>query len=356
MIMRELENMHITSGQSYRQLCEMAGVSVQSYMRWKERAQRGAEVAAAPGPKKVEPLDVAGLYEAIGQMAHGRKRTQGTGRLFQQYRDQISRRDFFHLVDETRRELLHDRLTEQMRLEWCCPGLVWAIDGTQQHGRMIYGVRDLGSKYRTGSLSGEMLRNEEGKMDGSKIAAGLEALFKRYGAPLFLKRDNEGILNVMEIDAVLEKYYVMPLNSPHEYPQYNGSMEQSQNEVQRHLENLIGTDHTDREFVLAVDLTDHDLNHNPRRSNGGLTACEVFTRRRDNLREYDRKKRQEVYGQLKENAVRIVTKLQLNSKNAQAAQTAWRIVVRAWLIENGLVTVKQNGKVSPYFLKFCSHN
>jgi hypothetical protein len=208
-----------------------------------------------------------------------------------------------------------------------------------------------------------MLRNEEGRMDGSKIAIWLEELFVRYGAPLFLKRDNAGILNVREIDEVLERHYVLPLNSPHEYPQYNGSMEQSQNEFKRHLENLIGIDYTAREFMLAAELTDHELNHNPRRSNGGLTACEVFARRHDNLREYDRRKRQEVYGQLKENAVRIATKLQLNpalrgmnSKNAQAAQTAWRIVVRAWLIENGLVTVKQNGKVSPYFLSFCSHN
>jgi hypothetical protein len=334
----------------------MAGVSVQSYMRWKERAQRGAEVVAAPGPKKVEPLDVAGLNEAIGQLAHGRKRTHGTGVLFQQYHDRISRRAFLSLVEETRQEFLHDRLAEQMRLEWRCPGLVWAIDGTKQHGRMIYGVRDLGSKYRAGSLRGETLLNEDGKMDGSKIAAGMETLFKRHGAPLFLKRDNEGILNDREVDAVLERYYVMPLNSPHEYPQYNGSMEQSQNEVQRHLKNLIGAEHTDREFMLAVDLTDHDLNHNPRRSNGGLTACEVFARRRDHLRKYNRRKRQEVYGQLKENAVRIVTKMQLNSINVQAAQTAWRIVVRAWLIENGLVKVKQKGKVSPYFLKFCSHN
>ena len=124
--MRELENMHITSDQSYRQLCEMAGVSVQSYMRWKERAQRGAEVVAAPGPKKVEPLDVAGLNEAIGQLAHGRKRTHGTGVLFQQYHDRISRRAFLSLVEETRQEFLHDRLAEQMRLEWRCPGLVWA--------------------------------------------------------------------------------------------------------------------------------------------------------------------------------------------------------------------------------------
>jgi hypothetical protein len=250
----------------------------------------------------------------------------------------------------------HDREAELMRLDWCCPGLVWAIDGTKWHGRMIYGVRDLGSKYRIGSLSDELLMNAEGKIDGSKIAAGLEALFERYGAPLFLKRDNEGLLNVREIDAVLERYYVLPLNSPHEYPQYNGSMEQSQNELKQHLENLIGNDHTAREFLLAVDLTDYDLNHNPRRSNGGLTACEVFTKRRDNLREYNHKKRQEVYGQLKENAVRILSKMQLNSTDAQAAQTAWRIVARTWLIENGLVTVKQYGKVSPYFLKSCSHN
>jgi hypothetical protein len=105
-----------------------------------------------------------------------------------------------------------------------------------------------------------------------------------------------------------------------------------------------------------VELTGHDLNPNSRRSNGGLTACEVFARRRENLRCYDRRKRQEVYGQLKENAVRIAAKLQLNSTSAPAAQTAWHVVVRAWLIENGLVTVKQYGKVSPYFLNFCSHN
>lgn len=356
MIMRELEQMRETSGQSYRRLCELAGVSLPSYMRWKERAQRGAAVIAAPGPKKVEPLDVDGLYEAIAQLAHGRKRTHGTVELFRQYHDQVSRRDFSRLVVEARREIQHDLATEQMRLEWCCPGLVWAIDGTEWHGQTIYGVRDLGSKYKTKSLSGEMLRNEEGRMDGAKIAIGLEELFDRYGAPLFLKRDNAGILNVPDINAVMERHYVMPLNSPHEYPQYNGSMEQSQNEFKRHLENLIGTEYTDREFALAVDLTDHDLNHNPRRSNGGLTACEVFARRRDNLREYDRRKRQEVYGQLKENAVRILAKLQLSSTNAQSAQTAWRIVVRAWLIENGLVTVKQYGKVSPYFLNFCSHN
>lgn len=354
--MRELEYAHETSGQSYSRLCDLAGVSLQSYMRWKERARRGAEVVVTPGPKKVEPLDVAGLYEAIGQLAHGRKRTHGTGMLFQQYHDQISRRDFLRRVDETRRELWHDRMAEQMRLEWCCPGLVWAIDGTEWQGQMIYGVRDLGSKYRVGSLSGETLRNEDGKMDGSKIAVGLEALFGKYGAPLFLKRDNEGILNVRDISAVMEQCYVMPLNSPHEYPQYNGSMEQSQSELQRHLENLIGADYTAREFLLAVDLTDHHLNHNPRRSNGGLTACEVFARRRDNLRDYDRKKRQEVYGLLKENAVRILAKMQWDSTDAQAAQTAWRIVVRAWLLENGLVTIKQYGKVSPCFLSFCSHN
>jgi len=66
----------------------------------------------------------------------------------------------------------------------------------------------------------------------------------------------------------------------------------------------------------------------------------------------DRKKRQEMYGQLKENAVRTLAKLQLNSTDAQTAQTAWRIVVRTWL-ENGLVTIKHNtGKCHPVFQYF----
>ena len=42
----------------------------------------------------------------------------------------------------------------------------------------------------------------------------LAKLFRRHGAPLFLKRDNGSPLNHAAVNAVLAEFGVIPLNSP----------------------------------------------------------------------------------------------------------------------------------------------
>jgi hypothetical protein len=63
------------------------------------------------------------------------------------------------------------------------------------------------------------------QLAGGSIAAHLEKLFREHGAPLFLKRDNGSPFNCHEVDAVLARFGVLPLNNPPYYPRYNGAEE-----------------------------------------------------------------------------------------------------------------------------------
>jgi hypothetical protein len=47
----------------------------------------------------------------------------------------------------------------------------------------------------------------------SGLAAFLEAAFKEHGPPLFFKRDNGSPFNCCEVDQVLARHWVLPLNS-----------------------------------------------------------------------------------------------------------------------------------------------
>jgi len=50
---------------------------------------------------------------------------------------------------------------------------------------------------------------------------------------LFLKRDNGSKLNSKEVAEVLQKYKVIPLNSPAYFPQYNGAQREAKKELDR---------------------------------------------------------------------------------------------------------------------------
>jgi len=52
---------------------------------------------------------------------------------------------------------------------------------------------------------------------GEEVAGYLSDKFDRYGAPLVLKRDNEGNMNHRGINDVLSESFVLPLNSPEYY-------------------------------------------------------------------------------------------------------------------------------------------
>ncbi len=102
----------------------------------------------------------------------------------------------------------------------------WAMDDT--HGFTdkqglkvwIHNIQDLGSQYILPPVTGRIL-------SGEAVALNLRTLFKRFGAPLFLKRDNGKNLCAKEVDEVLKEFGVIALNSPPYYSQYNGSVEQA---------------------------------------------------------------------------------------------------------------------------------
>jgi hypothetical protein len=69
-----------------------------------------------------------------------------------------------------------------------------------------------------------------------EISGYLTATFNRFGAPLFVKRDNGSNLNHTAVNDVLIEYFVMPVNSPVQYPPYNGAIEEAQTELKIGLE------------------------------------------------------------------------------------------------------------------------
>jgi transposase InsO family protein len=128
-------------------------------------------------------------------------------------------------------------------------------------------ANNLASRYRFRPLVTD-------RFDGRQIAAHLEGLFRQHGAPLLLKRDNGSPFNHHQVDEVLARFGVLPLNNPPHYPQYNGDIEKSIRDFKAAL--ALRQSRSCDAFTLAVEVTAHELNHHSGRCLRGRTACAVF--------------------------------------------------------------------------------
>ena len=223
-------------------LAPLVSVPVRTLVRWRGRARRGKALAEKPGPSKVGSFRFATLIRRILNLSHGRKRTRGAGALYAKYENKFSRRDFNALVEYVRWEVNKTTGAMARRITWNDPRLVWAMDdadvnhvGDGGHGH-INVIHDLGSQYTLRVLGASCLA------DGWKIAATLEELFKQHGPPLVMKMDNGSNLNHHAVLSILDKYGVIPLNSPAHYPPYNGAIEHKQGEINDELYRWIGDD------------------------------------------------------------------------------------------------------------------
>ena len=154
---------------------------------------------------------------------------------------------------------------------------------------MIHHVRDLGSKYKFPPLVAR-------SMTGARVAEHLEGLFKRYGPPVVLKRDNGADLNSAEVNAVLREYRVLPLNSPEHYPPYNGSIEEAQKELKeclRRWQACSKSEVSEEAIQQWVQLSAHDLNHKARRCLSGKNLCTVFFNEKEKYT-YHKRQRQDI--------------------------------------------------------------
>lgn len=301
-----------------------------------------------PGPKKVIPPDWKALWRDVGDLRHGRKRTAGAEALWWRHGDRISRRAFREEVRRRRLEEHRMRAAAMRRIEWRVPGAVWSLDDTGSKRRgYVHQVQDLASRYKFPPPAGNEMPH------GEEVAGNLERLFERHGAPLVIKRDNGGNLNHGAVDALLDRYLVIPLNSPPYWPGYNGGIERAQRELAEETRLMEGQGSaTDLGHGQHARLSVERLNHRRRPCLGGRTSCEVFCTGREGMRKYNRRRRREAMEAIE--ALFLKELDQVRRMSRRTVDAAWRRAVENWLLSEGIITVKNPKSVTPLSVKAVS--
>ena len=339
------------TGMPYGMICKTLQLSLASFKRWRYRIRGSMVLIHPPGPKKVEPFDPC-LDTEIRLLDHGVKRSAGTNGLYQRYRFSVSRRELGRMVEQVRHDLVVDHRRHLRRIEWRRPGIAWAMDGTEYDVGLackvyLCNMQDLSSRYKFLPLAGEYPVGEE-------IAGYLSEKFDRYGAPLVLKRDNEGNLNHGAVNQVLEEFFILPLNSPAYYAPYNGAIEESQREVKRCLRDKLTLGLTDCSDHLSAyaEAAVNDLNHRHRPCLNGRTSCQVFFESA-NKPAFTKRQRREIYDSIMEKVERILSAMKQSGQAIR--ELAWRIALESWLRSKGYINVHINQKCHPILSPFLAH-
>lgn len=338
--MGRIEALHGETAWPFRALCGLTGPPYPTLMRWRLRVRLKEPPIKVPGPKKVLPPDWEALRREIGLLKHGGKRTAGTGMLWRRYSDRISRRAFQEEVRTQRLEEHRRRAAEMRRIEWRAPGAVWSMDdtGSKRKG-YVHQVQDLASRYKFPPPAGNALPH------GEEVAENLERLFKRYGPPLVIKRDNGGNLSHSAVEELLDRHMVIPLNSPPCYPSYNGGIERAQRELDE--EARLMQDHgamQKLEQSQRARLSVESLNHRRRPCLHGRTSCEVFCAGREGLRKYNKRRRREAFEAI--DSLSLVELEKAHRITRRTVNAAWRHAVENWLLSEKIITVSQPKSVT----------
>jgi hypothetical protein len=331
------------TGMPYQAICEAVRVPYSNHVRWLSRRKRYDALVRPPGPRKVGRPDFGRLKTEIMALRHGKQRTLGTGELYSRYASGLSRRDLNRLVEAARYDLNVLHVQNERRLEWLVPNTCWVIDITEHShpdgkiGKVFYShMQDMASRYKFNPKGGEIPCGEE-------VSGYLAGIIHRFGAPLFLKRDNGGNLNHGAVDDVLAEHFIIPINSPPYYPPYNGAIEEAQTELKTGLDEKLrsrpacGYEHLE----MYAATVENDLNHKPRPCLGGRNSCQVYFASKQSFSKWERRDAYEWITNLRNDILCGTIDVQ--------PEAAWRIAVEKWLIKNNMIRVTINGKVSPNF-------
>jgi hypothetical protein len=232
------------------------------------------------------------------------------------------------------------------------PGVAWAMDGTEYDVGLackvyLCNMQDLGSRYKFLPLAG-------GYPVGEEIAGYLSEKFDRYGAPLVLKRDNEGNMNHSVVNEVLEEFFILSLNSPEYYAPYNGAIEESQKELKSCLREKLALGLPEYRDHLAAyaEAAVNDLNHRIRPCLNGRTSCQVFFESA-NKPVFMKRERREIYDSIMEKVERILSAMEQSAQDTR--ELAWRIALESWLRSKGYIKVYINQKCHPILPPFLAH-
>ena len=352
-MMEIIEEIKGKTGMPYGMICRAMRIPLATLGRWRRRKKENRPLLNRPGPKKVAPFDPSTLEAEIRLLNHGPKRSEGVTKLYGRYQGSLSRRELSRMVGQVRQEVTADHRKNLRRIEWLVPGVVWAMDVTEDDLGMagkihLQNTQDLGSRYKFPPLSGQCPVGEE-------VAGYLSEKFCRFGPPLFLKRDNGGNLNHGSVNGVLAEFFVLPLNSPVYYAPYNGAIEESQRELKACLREKLIADLPGPEnhsMVAYAEAAAHDLNHRLRPCLNGKTSCQVFFSPGERP-VFSKLERREIYDILRERVERIL--MSMNQFDKSVREAAWRIAVEFYLQSKGFIKVHIPRKVSPNLTPiFCS--
>jgi len=336
----------------YKMICKTLRLPLGSFNRWRCRIRKGLVLINRPGPKKVASFDSSVLDAEIRSLSHGGKRSTGTTGLYQRHHLSLSRRELGRMVERARQDLWADYRRHLRRIEWLIPGVAWAMDGTEYDvglaGKVyLCNMQDLSSRYKFLPMAGEHPVGEE-------IAGYLSEKFDRYGAPLVLKRDNEGNMNHAAVNGVLEEFFILPLNSPGYYAPYNGAIEESQRELKSCLREklVLGWPDCSDHLAAYAEAAVNDLNHRIRPCLNGRTSCQVFFESTNKL-VFTKRERREIYDSIVEKAERILSAMKQPTQAIR--ELAWRIALESWLRSKGYIRVYINQKCHPILPPFLAH-
>jgi transposase InsO family protein len=161
-----------------------------------------------------------------------------------------------------------------VRYEITASNVMWSEDGTgfRQGGRKqeLLVVQDEHSRLK---LNWDLA---SGPATAKEVYDYLDQAFTKYGAPLVLKHDGDGIFHTPEIAKLLEKYGVLDLTSPAYHPGYNGKQERSMRDIKSY-ERALRKHGAGGSLKERICVTMKDLNEDrPRPVLGGRTAQVVY--------------------------------------------------------------------------------
>lgn len=211
--------------------------------------------------------------------------------------------------------------------------------GTSRKGK-IHHVRDAASRYDLTLLPAASL-------PGKEVARNLEELIELHGPPLVVKRDNGSNLNAEEVNEVLERHAIIPLNSPPRYPRYNGGIERGQGEVKGELDAFPAeVPIVSPEGKERLGWMKETLAHRPRPCLGGGTPDQAFQSGQERMAWYTKDRRHAALEHIEQMSAEIIRREGIRTKRGMAS--AWRRAVETWLLQEGIITIERGESVTPF--------
>lgn len=313
-----------------------AQLAPSSFNRYCSRLRDGVDIVQKRGRKTVE-LDVHEyVRELLGELGKKKKKRRrrfarpknGNSRF-----EKLSQWEQRRLSKEVTRQYNAAAQLETSTLAWCEPHLVWSMDISEYNfNGIIFNVlqvMDLGSRIKFEPL----LKYKD--FTAVEVAEHLEFLMKKYGPPLFLKRDNGGNLGGDPIGEILKFFAVIPYNSPPGYPQYNGNIEKAQGDLKRRTVTMFGADPplTAAKGMLMYAINEH--NSSPMPALGGAAPLELWARPSRKFSKFERKQIAKIIAR---QAIRSINGSG-NPMTAEVFTGVWRYSARRIMEKLGILKI-----------------